>query len=73
MPKEVTATKYMGIQIDSKLAFFKHISMFSTRGNSNLAFLRGNLKSSLSKLGDTAYRSLILHSLEYIAALYGPI
>ena len=70
--KEVPDAKYLGIQIDSKLAFSKHISMISARGNSNLAFLRRNLKSCPSKLRDTAYRSLVRPSLEYSCSVWSP-
>ena len=43
--KEVPDEKNLGIQIDSKLAFYKHISMVSVKGNFNLRFLMRKIKN----------------------------
>ena len=49
----------LGIQIDNKLDWNKHILTVAARGQSKLAFLNWNLKSCPKKLRDTAYISLI--------------
>ena len=69
--EEVSDAKYLGIQIDNKLDWNKHISTVAARGQSKLAFLNRNLKGCPKKLRDTAYISLIRPALEYIAALFG--
>ena len=63
--QEVSDAKYLGIQIDNKLDWNKHISTVASRGQSKLAFLNRNLKGCPKKLRDTAYISLIRPALEY--------
>ena len=67
--QEVSDAKYLGIQIDNKLDWNKHISTVAARGQSKLAFLNRNLKGCPKKLRDTAYISLIRPALEYSCML----
>ena len=55
--QEVSDAKYLGIQIDNKLDWNKHISTVAAKGQSKLAFLNRNLKGCPKKLRDTAYTS----------------
>ena len=51
--QEVSDAKYLGIQIDNKLDWNKHISTVAARGESKLVFLNRNLKGCPKKLRDT--------------------
>ena len=70
--QEVSDAKYLGIQIDNKLHWNKHISTVAARGQSKLAFLNRNLKGCPKKLRDTAYISLIRPALEYNCSVWHP-
>ena len=70
--QEVSNAKYLGIQIDNKLDWNKHISTVAARGQSKLAFLNRNLKGCPKKLRDTAYISLIRPALEYSCSVWHP-
>ena len=70
--QEVSDVKYIGIQIDNKLDWNKHISTVAARGQSKLAFLNRNLKGCPKKLRDTAYISLIRPALEYSCSVWHP-
>ena len=70
--QEVSDAKYLGIQIDNKLDWNKHISTVAARGQSKLAFLNRNLKGCPKKLRDTAYISLIRPALEYSCSVWYP-
>ena len=70
--QKVSDAKYLGIQIDNKLDWNKHISTVAARGQSKLAFLNRNLKRCPKKLRDTAYISLIRPALEYSCSVWHP-
>ena len=71
--QEVSDAKYLGIQIDNKLDWNKHISTVSVRGQSKLAFLNRNLKGCPKKLRDTVHISLIMPALElYSSSVWHP-
>ena len=70
--QEESDAKYLGIQIDNKLDWNKHISTVAARGQSKLASLNRNLKGCPKKLRDTVYISLIWPALEYSCSVWHP-
>ena len=70
--QEVSDAKYLGIHIDNKLDWNKHILTVAARGQSKLAFLNRNLKGCPKKLRGTAYISLIRPALEYSCSVWHP-
>lgn len=70
--KRVTEAKYLGVTIDSKLSFTKHIDIICKRANSTLAFIRRNLKSCQRQIKADAYLLYVRPILEYAAAAWAP-
>ena len=63
------STRYLGVELQSNMAWNKHMDQTIKKGNSMLGFLRRNLKVSNKSTKTAAYSSLIrsileLHSLE---------
>ena len=64
--------KYLGVTLSNELEWSKHIATMTNKANSNLLFLRRNLKGCPDKLKQTAYFSLIRSSMEYGATVLDP-
>ena len=58
--KGVTEAKYLGVIIDCKLSFSKHIDIVCKKANSMLEFIRRNLKSCQRQIEANAY---LMHSM----------
>ena len=61
----VNSAKYLGIIIDSKLSFSKHIDSTCKRANSALAFLHRNFGSCQRKIKTHLYLTYVKPILEY--------
>ena len=70
--QEVDSAKYLGVTLTNELKWSEHISATAKRGNSTLGFIRRNLRSSPSRLKETAYLSLVRSVLEYGASIWDP-
>ena len=69
--KEITeAAKYLGVAIDCKLSFTKHIDTVCKKANSTLAFIRQNLKSCQRQIKVDAYLMYVRPILEYAAVVW---
>ena len=70
--KGVTEAKYLGVTIDCKLSFTKHIDIVYKKANSTLAFIRRNLKSCQCQIKADAYLMYVRPILEYAAVVSAP-
>ena len=68
--KGVNEAKYLGVTIDCKLSFTKHIEC--KKANSTLAFIRQNLKSCQRQTKADAYSLYVKPILEYAAVVWTP-
>ncbi|KAK7110963.1 hypothetical protein V1264_014752 [Littorina saxatilis] len=70
--ERVTSTKYLGVILDTKLDFTRHIENICAKANKTLGFLRRNLKvcSSLTKM--LAYKTMVRPILEYACTEWDP-
>ena len=71
--ENVNEAKYLGIVIDSKLNFNKHIDSVCKKANSALAFLKRNLSSCKCEMKSDAYLMYVRPILEYAACSWAPI
>ena len=69
---QVMDAKYFGVILSNDLEWSKHIATMTNKANSNLSFLRCNLKGFPEKLKQTAYFSLIRSFMEYGATVWNP-
>ena len=69
---EVMYAKYLGVTLSNDLKWSKDIATMTNKANSNLSFLRCNLKGWPEKLKQTAYFSLIRSFMEYGATVWDP-
>ena len=69
---EETSTKYIGVDIQSKLAWNNHIDRVTKKSNNMLGFLRCNLRSASSETNTNAYIKMVRSNLEYYASAWNP-
>ena len=70
--KQVTEAKYLGVTLDSKLNFNKHIDAVCKKVNTMLSFIRRNLHTQLTHVKSQAYRMYIRPILEYSSTVWAP-
>ena len=70
--KQVIDAKYLGVIIDSKLSFNKHIDMTCKKANSTLSFLRRNLYHCQRNVKIDAYHTYVRLILEYAVTAWAP-
>ena len=63
--ESVESHKYLGVEIDRKLSWNKHISAITGKGNRALGFIRRNLHNCPEEVKRQAYYSLVRPHLEY--------
>ena len=70
--KQVTEAKYLGVTLDSKLNFNKHIDAICKKANTMLSFIRRNLHTQLTHVKSQVYRMYIRPILEYSSTVWAP-
>ena len=66
------SVKYLGVKIDSKLAWSDHYNMISAKASSTLAFLRRNTYACPQPVKETCYNSFVRPTLEYSSCVWDP-
>jgi hypothetical protein len=68
----VTAAKYLGVTITSKLDWGQHIDSITNKANKTLGFLRRNLKVASISIKELAYSRLVQHLVECASTIWDP-
>ena len=70
--ESVESHKYLGVEIDRKLSWNKHISAITGKGNRALGFIRRNLHNCPEEVKKQAYYSLVRPHLENASSAWNP-
>ena len=70
--REVTHSKYLGVNIDSKLLWSQHIREVTNKANKVKGFLQRNLQRCPKTVKANCYKSLIKPILEYACTIWAP-
>ena len=70
--ESVESHKYLGVEIDRKLSWNKHISAITRKGNRALGDIRRNLHNCPEEVKKQACYSLVRPHLEYASSAWDP-
>ena len=70
--KELEEVKYLGITITKDLSWGKHIHNITRKANSQLGFIRRNVRARSMKTREKLYNTLVRPRLEYAASVCDP-
>ena len=65
--------KYLGVTLDPKLNWNKHIDNVTAKGDSTLGFIRRNILTTSENVRNTAYKQLVRPVLEYASASWDSV
>ena len=68
--EQVNCAKYLGIYIDSKLAFNTHVDAIVKKANSTRAFLARNILRCCRKVRQMAYATYVRPTVEYASPVW---
>ena len=66
------SSKYLGVDLQSKMSWKKHIDRVTKKANSTLGFLRRNLKAGTEDTKASAYFCMVRTNLEYCCSVWSP-
>ena len=69
---EKTSAKYLGVEIQSNLAWNNHIDRVTKKSNNLSGFLIRNIQSASSKTKTNTYITMVRSNLEYCASAWNP-
>ena len=64
--------KYLGVKLDSKLSWAKHITEITTKSSKVLGMVKRTLGPCKPEVKDTAYNMLVRPKLEYASPIWNP-
>ena len=70
--ESVAGSKYLGVEITSKLSFKNHIQSITTSASRSLGFLRRNIRTQNPALREMAYKTLVCPLVEYSSTVRSP-
>ena len=65
-------TTYLGVKLDSKLSWAKHITEITTKSSNVLGMVKRTLGPCKPEVKDTAYSMLVRPKLEYASPIWNP-
>ena len=69
---KVASHAYLGVKLDSKLSWAKHITEITTKSSKVLGMVKRTLGPCKPKVKDTAYNMLVRPKLEYASPVWNP-
>ena len=69
---EITSHAYLGVKLDSKLSWAKHITEITTKSSKVLGMVKRTLGPCKREVKDTAYNMLVRPKLEYASPIWNP-
>ena len=70
--KQVDSHPYLGVEIDNKLRWDKHIDNITNKANHVLGLLKRNLSCCPTEVKVTAYKTLVRPILDYASVVWDP-
>ena len=70
--EQVDSASYLGITVNSKLKWYKHISSISSKVSRSLGLIKRNVWNCPRKVRETAYTSIVRPKLEYAGTSWDP-
>ena len=69
---KVASRAYLGVKLDSKLSWAKHITEITTKSSKVLGMVKRTLGPFKPEVKDTAYNMLVRPKLEYASPIWNP-